>query len=139
MPTIDVIRIEQLDQVVALAIQKVYSAVEISRKNGIQAELPAKIDFQMTVIAPDGWQALEVNSHENGETVEDGATTEKGKTTESGTVSDKGTTIEKQGGFSVETQTTGGTDRTTGTETSRSDGRNSHVQNGDSTTITEQP
>jgi hypothetical protein len=138
MPTIDVVRIEQLDQVVALAIQKVCSAVEIARKNGIQAELPGKLDFQMTVIAPDGWQSLEVNSHENGETVEDGETTEKGKTVEKGTISDKGTTIEKQGGFSTEIQTSGGTDRQTGTETRRTEGANSHVENGDSTTITEQ-
>lgn len=137
MPTIDVVRIEQLDQVVALAIQKVYSAVEIARKAGnTQVELPAKLDFQMNVVVE--WQALEVSSSENGETVEDGETTEKGKTVEKGTITDKGTTIEKQGGFSTELQTSGGTDRQTGTETRRTDGANSHVENGDSTTITEQ-
>lgn len=132
----NIVRIDEIPECIERTLQGIRDGLINARKNGILAEWPEKVDFQMTVVKD--WQVLDVNSSESGETVEAGDTTEKGKTTEEGITTDKGTTIEKLGGFSTELQTSGGTDRQTGTETRRTDGANSHVENGDSTTITEQ-
>lgn len=136
MAEINIVRIEEIPECIERTLQGIRDGLVNARKNGILAEWPEKVDFQMIVVKD--WQALEVNSTESGVTTEKGVTAEKGKTTEVGTITDKGTTIEKQGGFSTELQTSGGTDRQTGTETRRTDGANSHVENGDSTTTTKQ-
>lgn len=132
----NIVRIEEIGECVNRTLQEIRNGVAESRKAGIQAELPEKVEFTMIVVKD--WQALEVSSSETGKTTEDGATTEVGSTTEKGTTTDKGTTIEKQGGFSQETQTTGGTDRQTGSETRSTNGANSHVGNTDETTITKE-
>jgi hypothetical protein len=81
MPTIDIVQIEDLDQEVAKALCKISDAVVIARAAGVQAELPAKVDFQINVVSR--WQVLEVVSAESGESKENGKSTEKGGTTTS--------------------------------------------------------
>lgn len=81
MPTIDIVRIEDLDQEVAKALCKISDAVVIARASGVDAELPSKVDFTINVVSK--WQDLEVVSEEIGESKENGKSTEKGGSTTS--------------------------------------------------------
>jgi hypothetical protein len=126
---INVVQLEDLAAHTAATIQAVYDSVAIARKNGNhQVELPEKIDFQMIVIAPSGWQALESVSTEKGENSESGLTTGKETSTDKGEATDNQETAEKQGGFSTDTRKGAGSDSGTRSSEDNDRSENKHVQ-----------
>lgn len=103
MPTIDLVSIDELDSAIVQTLAKVNAGVAAARAQGIQAELPAKIDFEVNVFTK--WQALDI------------------VTTETGNDSEKTTSTETGG---TRTQ-----DTTEEASTRNTNGRNTHVQDGD--------
>lgn len=126
---INVVKLEDLDTVIATTIQKVYDAVKTARDSGnFQVELPKSIDFQMTVVAVDGWQALEAKTSEAGETNGEGATKGTEKSTDKGTSIDHQESKEEQGGFTLDTREGTGDDTVTKKGKSTTLGANRHTQ-----------
>jgi hypothetical protein len=134
MPTIDVVRINEIRKHVADVIEQVHLGVDDARKAGRQAELPAKLDFTMNVIVE--WQVLEVQKSDSGTTQETGGTKEKGSSKETTKSSDNGKSTEKQGGYQTEVSKGTSHDTQNGTDTKKTEGKNSHTQNTDQVTDT---
>jgi hypothetical protein len=132
----NIVRIGEIGECVNRAIQGIRDGVAEAIKSGIQAELPEKVDFTMTVVKD--WQLLDIQSSERGTTAEKGITAETSAATEKGTVTDKGTSTEKQTGTTSESQISSGTDNQAGTEKRDTQSQNTHTQNTDSVTETEE-
>lgn len=112
MPVTEVVRIDEIDKHIERVGLKVRDGLLKLIKQGVPAEYPKSLDFQMTVLVE--FEAL------------------------TSTDAEVSKSTEIQGGFSTESQKSGGTDQQSSTENRRSDGANSHVENGDSTTETKQ-
>lgn len=126
---INIVKIDDLDQVVATAIQKVYNAVALARAAGnFQVELPEKLNFSMTVVS--GWQVLESKSSESGGSKETGGYTESSSSVEDGTVKDDGTTKTTEHLTTNETQKTNSDDTTDESSTKTDVMTESHTENG---------
>lgn len=100
------VRMEDIPQVVSDTLIGVRDGLLRAREQGIIAEWPKTVDFNMTVIKD--FELLE---------------SQDAQVTES---------LEKQGGFQTQTEKSGGTDTKAVTSTSTKTGSHSHVQNGDS-------
>ncbi len=133
----EVIQLENLDTYIALAVEKVNNGVALARAGGVQAELPSKLDFELVVIVPDGWQALEERGTETGTNKETGGTTDTGDTDETVTGSDDSTTTETQGGYQEEKSDATTTDDSTTDDDKDSAQEEHHTQNTDET-VTEE-
>jgi hypothetical protein len=116
---INIVNLEDLDAHIASTIQKVHDGVVAARKGtNNNVELPkGGIDFKILVVMKGGWQALESQTTEAGETLGDGTT--------------KGT--EKQTGYSTDTRSGTGTDTTTKSDEIVETGTNGHIQTEEST------
>ena len=128
----EVVEISKLDALIAETIRKVSDGVSAVRKDGVLAELPAKIDFQAIVIADGGWQALDsVATDESDSTDKVGG----GKTT---VVKEEGSTVERQTGTSTDADS--GSDRkaSSGTNTRKSDTFEQLTNNGEKETTEEE-
>lgn len=128
----EVVEISNLDSLIAETIRKVNDGVAAARKNGVLAELPGSIDFQVTVIADDGWQALD------SVITDEGSVTEKaggGKTT---TVTERGSSVERQTGTSTDTDTGSTRQISSGTNKRVSDSFEQLTNNGDKVTTEEE-
>lgn len=128
----EVVEISKLDTLIADTIRKVNDGVESARKNGVLAELPKSIDFEVVVIADGGWQALDsVVTEESDSTDKVGG----GKTT---VVKEEGSTVERQTGTSTDADS--GSDRkaSSGTNTRKSDTFEQLTNNGDKVTTEEE-
>lgn len=99
----NVVYLSELDAHIAEAIEKVNNGVKLARAKGIQAELPAKIDFDLIAVVR--WQELAMESGESG------------------------VTKETQSGGTTETSSQTSNDESTGSGSKRSDGANEHAQN----------
>lgn len=129
----EVVPIENLRDYVARTMVELNAGVDLARSQNIPAELPREVQFTMTVIAPDGWQALSATSEESATTREDGASTETGANKETTTANDTGKNTEKQGGFQTEDSSTTSEDKQSGKETRTTNGEDHHTQNTDET------
>ena len=98
----EVVLLANLDSFIARTMKRVHDSVVLSRSEGIQAELPAKVDFDVVVI--DDWQALEMKG------------------------GDESTSTQTDGGTSTQTTNTDSTDNSTGTETRTTNSANGHTQ-----------
>lgn len=130
MPTTDVVRLEDLDQYIGQTLKKVNDGVALACAAGVQAELPETIDFTAVVIAPAGWQALEmIDTDEQSGT--DTSTAE-----EKSVVKESGTTTERQTGHQTEAQSGTTVVAQSGSEQRISKGEEHHTQNTDEVTDT---
>lgn len=121
----EVVQIENLDAYIAEAISKVNNGVASARKNGIMAELPEKLDFDVVVIASGGWQALDaVVKDEN-------ITTKNAGSKEITVVTEEGETVEEQTGDSTDTDSGSTTETPTGENKRTSETFEQHTNNGD--------
>ena len=109
---INIVRIEEVGDCVQQVLDDLNAKLWAMNQRGHFVEMPEELKFEMLVVKE--WEALE--------------STDKEITS----------STENQGGFSTETQRSGGTDITSSSEDRRSDGANSHTENGDSTTTYEQ-
>lgn len=119
MPAVpNIVRINEIDQCVAKALDGIRLGVLAARKSGLQVEMPDEVAFDMIVVKD--WQVLEATSKENGLSNE----TQGGGTTETSTETEIRTG--KETGLRTESSETTDTDTKTGTETSKTSGRNTH-------------
>jgi hypothetical protein len=126
---INIVKIDDLDQVVATAIQKVYNAVALARAAGnFQVELPEKLDFSMNVVS--GWQVLESQSSESGGSKETGGYIDNSSSNENGTINDNGTTNTDETQTSNETQNTESNDTTEENSTKTDNTNEVYSENG---------
>lgn len=80
MPAVpNIVRINEIDQCVAKALDGIRLGVLAARKSGLQVEMPDEVAFDMIVVKD--WQVLEATSKENGLSNE----TQGGGTTETST------------------------------------------------------
>lgn len=108
----NVVRIEELPGVIERTLQGIRQGVAAARKDGLLAELPEAVDFNLIVI--DKWQELETQG---------GQTTESEETQGGGTVeTSKGTEDSTQERNSQETRQS--------TETSEQDSKRESEENG---------
>lgn len=112
MPVTEVVRIDEIDKHIERVGQKVRDGLLKLIKQGVPVEYPKSLDFQMTVLVE--FEAL------------------------TSTDAEVSKSTEIQGGFTTESQKSGGSDQQSSTERRDSNGANSHTENGDSTTETKQ-
>lgn len=127
---INIVNLADLDTVIAATIKKVHDGVVLARKEtNSNVELPkGGIDFTMVVVVEGGWQALDSQTIEAGQTLGDGVTKGIEKTTDVGTSTDHQESKETQGGYTTDKRTGGVSDTTTKTGTVIDNGTNSHVE-----------
>lgn len=109
---INIVRIEEIGDCVQQVLDDLNAKCWAMNQRGHFVEMPEELKFDMLVVKE--WEALESTDRE----------------TSIGS--------ETQGGFSTEATRSGGTDISSSTEDRRSDGANSHTENGDSTTTYKQ-
>lgn len=128
----EVVQIENLDAYIAEAILKVNNGVAAARKNGVLAELPEKLDFDVVVIASGGWQALDAVVKD------DAVTTQRAGSGEVTVTKEEGETVSLEEGDSTDTESGATTQRESGTNKRVSDTFEQHTSNGDKVTETEE-
>lgn len=127
---INIVNLADLDTVIAATIKKVHDGVVLARKEtNSNVELPkGGIDFTMVVVVENGWQALDAQTFESGQTLGDGVTKGIEKTTDMGTSTDRQTSKETQGGFTTDKRTGLTSDSSTSNGTVTESGTNNHTE-----------
>ncbi len=118
----NIVKINEISQCVAQALDGIKEGVRIARENGLQAELPTEVTFQMTVVK--NFQSLEIFKDEQAEEsgtqggttrdVSESTGTEKSSATEQG--KDQSTGTEKSSATEQSKDQSTGTEKSSATE-----------------------
>lgn len=91
MPTETVIRQSELAAFITNTLDNIRKGCADARAKGMIVELPADVQMTVTLIADDGWQALEIQGGQNTDTIEElgGGSKEVTTGTDNGTTENK--------------------------------------------------